>query len=207
MLEISHITVGSWQSNCYLISDPEARQAVLIDPGAEADRIIPWIASFNVAQILITHADHDHIGALEPVRSATGAAVWIHPAEAEASGLRYDHPLTEGTIVELSGSLLTAFHVPGHTPGSVVLHLAAGAEQPLAVVGDAVFPGGPGRTGSHQALLTGLEALERTVFTWPDETVLYPGHGASTTVGAERPAFEKFRSKPLPPDLFGDVTW
>jgi glyoxylase-like metal-dependent hydrolase (beta-lactamase superfamily II) len=77
----------------------------------------------------------------------------------------------------------------------------------VAVVGDAIFPGGPGRTESPEALEQALAGLERTVFTWPDETALYPGHGEPTTVGRERPGFEAFLAAPRPAGLYGDVTW
>ena len=92
--------------------------------------------------------------------------------------------------------------VPGHTPGSVCLRLDG-----RAVVGDAIFPGGPGHTRSPEALAQSLVSLGLTVFTWPDETELYPGHGTPTTVGAERPAFEQFLQADHPPDLCGDVSW
>jgi hydroxyacylglutathione hydrolase len=93
-------------------------------------------------------------------------------------------------------------HVPGHTPGSVALRFDR-----RAIVGDAVFPGGPGHTDTPGALQTLLLSLQRTVFTWPDDTSLYPGHGDPTTVGDERPAFQAFLARPRPPDLCGDVTW
>jgi glyoxylase-like metal-dependent hydrolase (beta-lactamase superfamily II) len=76
-----------------------------------------------------------------------------------------------------------------------------------AVVGDAIFPGGPGHTNSPQELSQALLSLRRSVFTWADETELFPGHGRSTRVGQERAGFEAFMARPLPPDLFGDIGW
>jgi glyoxylase-like metal-dependent hydrolase (beta-lactamase superfamily II) len=76
-----------------------------------------------------------------------------------------------------------------------------------AIVGDAIFPGGPGHTASPDALQTALLSLQRTVFTWPDDTIFYPGHGDPGSVGEVRPAFQEFLARPRPADMCGDVTW
>ena len=86
--------------------------------------------------------------------------------------------------------------------GSVCLRFDA-----RAIVGDVIFPGGPGHTSTPEELNQSLASLQRTVFTWPDETTLYPGHGQPTTVGQERAGFEAFLARPRPADLCGDVTW
>jgi glyoxylase-like metal-dependent hydrolase (beta-lactamase superfamily II) len=116
--------------------------------------------------------------------------------------LRANFSLGDGMQIELGHGHLNIRHVPGHTPGSVCLRLDR-----CALVGDAIFPGGPGHTVSPDALAQSLESLERTVFTWPDDTELFPGHGGPTTVGAERAAFVRFVATELPSDLCGDVTW
>jgi len=128
--------------------------------------------------------------------------VGIHPAEAAAFGIRADFELRDGGRLWVGRCYVRLVHVPGHTPGSVALRFDR-----RAVVGDAIFPGGPGHTNSPEALQTALLSLQRTVFTWPDETSLYPGHGDSTTVGAERSAFQEFLARPRPSELCGDVTW
>jgi glyoxylase-like metal-dependent hydrolase (beta-lactamase superfamily II) len=104
--------------------------------------------------------------------------------------------------VEIGRGRLQVIHLPGHTPGSVCLRLNR-----IVIVGDTIFPGGPGYTESPQALAESLVSLGRTVFTWADETELYPGHGGPTTVGAERAAFERFLAADHPPDLCGELTW
>jgi glyoxylase-like metal-dependent hydrolase (beta-lactamase superfamily II) len=133
--------------------------------------------------------------------------VGIHPADADAFGLRPDFTLEDGDTIDFMGEELRVIHVPGHTPGSVIFGLIERGEFHRAIVGDAIFPGGPGHTETPQNLVTSLDSLARTVFTWGDEVILYPGHGDSTTVGEERAAFNAFRAGPLPPDLCGDVTW
>jgi hydroxyacylglutathione hydrolase len=200
-LALEHLEVGPWPMNCYLIRCRASDQVAIVDPGEEPAKILA-AAGPDVCCILLTHAHPDHVGGLEVVRQATQVPVGLHPADAEAFGLEADFPLLDGMQVEVGKGRVTVAHLPGHTPGSVSLRLDG-----LAIVGDAIFPGGPGHTSSPEALAQSLYSLGRTVFTWPDDTVLCPGHGPSTTVGAERQAFERFVAADKPEDLQGDVTW
>ena len=205
LLDLRMLTVGEWQENCYLLVDRATNESLLIDPGAEAARILEWLADTQVRQILLTHAHSDHVGALAEVRAALGASVGLHPAESELSAqyrVAPDFALNDGDEVRLGAHAIQVFHTPGHTPGGVCLRFDT-----RALVGDVIFPGGPGHTKTPEELNQSLVALQRTVFTWPDGTTLYPGHGRSTTVGDERPGFESFLARPRPADLFGDVTW
>jgi hydroxyacylglutathione hydrolase len=201
-LELQRLAVGPWPMNCYLLRCPVTGQVAVVDPGADADRILQAVGDAPVCCILLTHGHPDHTGALEAVRQATGALVGIHPADAGDLGLAADFPLTDGMEVEIGQQRVKVAHVPGHTPGSVCLRLNG-----KVIVGDAIFPGGPGHTASPQALAQSLASLGLTVFAWPDATELHPGHGDATTVGAERAAFDRFVAADHPPDLFGDVTW
>jgi hydroxyacylglutathione hydrolase len=207
VLDLRVLPVGEYQSNCYLLAAPTTDQGILIDPGDQAEEILRFVGSLEVSKILITHGHPDHVSALEIVRKELSVPVGIHAADVEAFGLRSDFLLEDGDALDFSGDKLRVLHVPGHTPGSVVFGLVERGEIHRAVVGDVIFPGGPGHTETPQALATSLESLARTVFTWGDEVVLHPGHGDPTTVGEERAAFEAFRAGPLPPDLCGDVTW
>ena len=201
-LELQRLEVGPWPMNCYLVRCPQAGVVAIVDPGDDAGTILEAVGQLSVGCILLTHGHPDHVGALEQVRQVTGAPVGIHPADAEAWGVEADFPLLDGMEVEVGKGRLRVAHVPGHTPGSVCLRLAA-----QALVGDAIFDGGPGHTESPQALARSLVSLGATVFSWPDSTELLPGHGGSTTVGAERAAFERFLAADHPPDLCGDVAW
>ena len=207
MLELKVLSVGEYKSNCYLLVAPKTDQGILIDSGDQAEEILRFVGSMEITHLLITHGHVDHVSALEVVREALGATVGIHPADVDAFGLRSDFALEDGDTVDLMGEELRISHVPGHTPGSVMFGLTDRGEIQGAVVGDAIFPGGPGHTETPQALATSLDSLARTVFTWRDEVILYPGHGDPTTVGEEHAAFEAFRASSLPPDLCGDVTW
>jgi hydroxyacylglutathione hydrolase len=202
LLELQRLQVGPWPMNCYLVRCQATGEVAVVDPGAEAETILAAVGNGRVCCILVTHGHPDHVGALETVRQAVGAPVGIHPADAEAWGVQADFPLLDGARLEVGQCSVTVVHVPGHTPGSVCLRLDG-----RVLAGDAIFPGGPGHTISPGALVQSLESLRRTVFTWTDDTELYPGHGDSTTVGAERSAFERFITEVHPSDLCGDVNW
>jgi glyoxylase-like metal-dependent hydrolase (beta-lactamase superfamily II) len=201
-LQLKCLKVGPWPMNCYLLRCPTTGDLAIVDPGADAGSILAAAGDAPVRVILLTHAHPDHVGALDDVRRETGAPVGLHPADAEAFSLEPDIQLEDGMQIEIGRERLSVVHVPGHTPGSVCLRLDG-----QALVGDAIFPGGPGHTVSPEALELSLVSLARTVFRWPDETELHPGHGGSTTVGAERTAFERFSASDRPPDLSGDVAW
>jgi len=201
-LELQCLKVGPWPMNCYLVRCPSTGRIALVDPGADADIIMAEVGAGQVCCILLTHGHPDHVGALGALRKAHGIPVGIHPADAEAFGLAADLDLLDGKEVPVGEGYVTVTHVPGHTPGSVCLRLNG-----RVLVGDAIFPGGPGHTVSPQALAQSVESLGRTVFTWSDNTELYAGHGDPTTVGAERAAFERFLLADHPADLCGDVTW
>lgn len=201
-LELQHLEVGPWPMNCYLLRCPTSGEVAIVDPGADADKILAAVGDAPLRCILLTHAHGDHVGSLEAVRQATGVPVGIHPADAEAFGVDGDFPLLDGAKVEVGQETVRVAHVPGHTPGSVCLRLNG-----QVVAGDVIFPGGPGHSASPEALSQSIVSLGRTVFTWPDDTELYPGHGPHTTVGAERADFERFIAADHPPDLCGDVTW
>ncbi len=204
-LELRSLVLGPMQENCYLLVDPATNAALLIDPGDEGPRLLEWLAGVNVTGILLTHGDADHVDAVNEVRAALGLRAGLHPADTELaaqSDVTADYALNDGDEVRLGEHVLHVQHTPGHTPGSVCLRFGN-----RALVGDAVFPGGPGHTASPEALAQALESLQRTVFTWPDDTMLYPGHGQPTTVGQERPGFEAFMARPRPGGLHGDVSW
>jgi hydroxyacylglutathione hydrolase len=201
-VELQRIEVGPWPMNCYLLCCPVSDEMAIVDPGADAETILRAVDRARVCSILLTHGHPDHVGALEVVRNTLGVPVGIHPSDAEAFGLRADFSLAGGTDVQVGRSRLSVAHVPGHTPGSVCLRLNG-----RAVVGDAIFPGGPGHTTSPEALEQSLESLRREILIWADDVELHPGHGSYTTVGAERAAFERFVASERPADLCGDVAW
>jgi glyoxylase-like metal-dependent hydrolase (beta-lactamase superfamily II) len=207
MMEIRVLKVGEFLVNCYLLVAPAGKQAVLIDPGDEAENILEWVAPLQVQQIFITHGHADHVGALNTIRAALDCPVGIHSEDAKHFNLAADFYLVDRQTFDLGTVQLEVVHIPGHTPGSVALRLSEGERGRDALVGDSIFPGGPGHTENPEALRQLLDSLDRTVFTWRDEIMLHPGHGDPTSVGAERAAFNAFRANPQLSNLYGDVTW
>lgn len=195
--------VGPWPMNTYAVIDEETGTSAIIDPGAEPETILALVDATQVSKILITHGHFDHVDALDAIKSATGAPVYMHPADAENFDLKYDQPLGHNQVIQLGNLHIRALHTPGHTPGMTCLDLGDGR----ILVGDTIFVGGPGKTWSPEEFATTMRTMREIVFTWPDKTAFYPGHGPSGVIGKERPAFEAFVARGWPADLYGDVTW
>ncbi|MES2306184.1 MAG: MBL fold metallo-hydrolase [Gemmatimonadota bacterium] len=199
--EVLGIPNGSFAQNCWLVWDAATREAVVVDPGEEAGRILAAVRHRNlvVRQIWLTHAHIDHIQGVDHVRSATGAQVWLHPADRRwydslpEQGLMFglgdlqrlappDHRLAHGDTLSLAGHRFKVRHVPGHSPGHVAF-IGPG----LCISGDVLFEDSIGRTDLPEGSLTELLAsIASELLPLPDETRVLPGHGPETTVGRER---------------------
>ena len=142
-LELERLEVGPWPMNCYLVRCTDTNEVAVVDPGADAPAILSAVGDATLRCILLTHGHPDHIGALAELRAASGAPVGLHIADAEEFGVEGDFPLLHGMEVQVGDGLVTVYYVPGHTPGSVSLRLNG-----QAVVGDAIFPCGPGHTAT-----------------------------------------------------------
>ena len=188
--EIIHLSVGPMDNNVYILTDPLTRQRVLIDPADEADRILAALGTPPaLAYILLTHGDADHWQALDAVREATGAPVGMHQAdEGRLEGRTIDFHVDEGNQIHFGEVTLDVFHTPGHTGGGICFYTA-----PYLFDGDTLFPGGPGNTrreGGDFELI--MRNVQEKLFALPDDTIVYPGHGKSTTIGAERPHIKEW---------------
>ncbi len=195
--------VGPWPMNTYLVVCDETNISAIIDPGADPEKILALTEGTKVEVILLTHGHFDHVLALEQVKEATGAPVYLNPADAEAFDVAFDTALQGGEQIPVGNLRLEAIHSPGHTPGQTCFDLGDGR----IIVGDTIFVGGPGKTWSAEDFCTTIKTMQQIVFTWPDETQFFPGHGPSGVIGEERPAFEAFVARSWPDDLHGDVTW
>lgn len=195
-------SVGPWPMNTYVVTCQETLTSAIVDPGADPAVILGLAAGTRVDKILLTHAHGDHVGALAAVKAATGAPVYLHPADAAKFGVAYDIALAGEEIVEVGNLRLRTVHTPGHTPGMISFLF-----DQRALVGDTIFVGGPGRTVSPEDFALTMRTMREVVFAWPDETEFFPGHGPSGRIGIERPAFEAFVRHGWPANLQGDVAW
>jgi glyoxylase-like metal-dependent hydrolase (beta-lactamase superfamily II) len=195
--------VGPWPMNTYVLICEDTQTSAIIDPGAEADTILELAKGTTVEAILLTHGHGDHIMVLDEVKESTGAPVHLHPKDAAHFELSYDVPIQGGQSIPIGNLNLNVIHTPGHTPGQCCFDLGDGR----IIVGDTVFVGGPGRTGSPDDFTLTMQTMEQIVFQWSDGTEFFPGHGPSGKIGDERAAFEAFVTRGWPDDLEGDVTW
>lgn len=200
---LKKLSLGPWPMNGYVLVCEETLTSAIIDPGEDAKKILDAVKDTQVAAILITHGHHDHVGALEEIKQATQASVYMHKKDADHFGLEFDVEVNDGDEINIGNQKVSVIYTPGHTQGQVCYDLGDGR----ILVGDTVFVGGPGKTWSPDDFSTTMWTMQQIVFEWPDETQFFPGHGPSGTIGEERPAFSAFAAKGWPEDLDGDVTW
>ena len=199
---LKSLAVGPFATNCYIVGSESSNRGIVIDPGAEAKLILNTVkdSGLTIPLVVVTHVHLDHIGALVPVLEETGAKFAIHEVDAKAglgvfsrmlssvTGGSFSQPptpdklLKDGDTIDIDDLHFTVLHTPGHTPGGISLY-----GHGVVFSGDSLFNYGIGRTDfpgcSHEQL---IDSIQNKLMTLPDETVVYPGHGPSTTIGTER---------------------
>jgi glyoxylase-like metal-dependent hydrolase (beta-lactamase superfamily II) len=195
------VVVGKYRTNCYVLAFPTG-EGVLIDAGAEPDRLLRSLRGTTLKFILLTHGDEDHVEGLAQIRLATGAKAAIHGEDAHMLGEAPDILLKDGDVFTIGSVEVRVIGMPGHTPGSVGFQLRS-----ALFAGDMIRAGGLGYVNKPEDLPQFTRTLDAKVFSLADATVLYPGHGRATTVGKERPGFRQFLQSPKPPGLVGKLNW
>jgi glyoxylase-like metal-dependent hydrolase (beta-lactamase superfamily II) len=195
---VNPFTVGLLEENTYLLVDDATGAAVLVDPGDEGDVILAGVeaSGARLEAIWVTHGHLDHVGAIAAVKRAWDVPIHLHPLDeplyrtawkqAEYYGIPFEQPpaadqeFAEGGSVTVGTLTFEVMHAPGHAPGHVVLH-----GHGIALVGDVLFAGSVGRTDLPLSNPAHLTASLRKLSALPAETIVYPGHGPTTTIGRE----------------------
>ena len=197
---IVKVSVGPMDNNAYLISCSRTGESLLIDAANDASILLDVIATQapKLSLIVTSHQHPDHWLALEEVAKATGVPTAAHQLDAEPLPVAPDRILADGDTITVGDLSLDVIHLQGHTEGSVALALGgpAAGDAVQLFTGDCLFPGGVGKTwrdGDFERLLDGVTAKVFDVY--DDSTVVYPGHGDDTTIGAERPHLAEWRAR------------
>ena len=186
-ITLHQVSVGSMDNNCYLLCADG--QGLLIDAADDAPAILAMAeqAGVKITDVLTTHRHHDHVRALAAVLEATGATHWAPFLEVPALPAPVDRELHDGDSISFAGHELPVVILRGHTPGGAAVR-ADLKGVPNLFVGDSLFPGGLGKTNSEGDFVRLFRDVKEKLFdAYPDETIVWPGHGKSTTLGTERP--------------------
>ncbi|MEB3024099.1 MBL fold metallo-hydrolase [[Mycobacterium] crassicus] len=199
-VSIIKTSVGPMDNNAYLVTCTNTGQTLLIDAANDAENLVALVREQapTVSLIVTTHQHFDHWQALPEVAEATGAPTAAHALDAEPLPVKPDRILAEGDTITVGDLTFDVIHLQGHTEGSVALALDGAATGGVTQLftGDCLFPGGIGKTwqpGDFERLLGDVET--KVFGRFGDDTVVYPGHGDDTTVGAERPHLDEWRQR------------
>lgn len=199
-MQITRLVVGPLQVNCYIVSDERTKEALVIDPGDDGQKVLAAIRDKGLAvrYIVNTHAHFDHVGANKLIKEATGAPILIHQeddallgntaGQARMFGMtvpaspKADRHVKHGDVIKAGAVELKVLHTPGHSAGGICL-LGDG----VVFTGDALFAGSIGRTDLMGGdLMTLIGSVKEQLMTLPDDTVVLSGHGPDSTIGEER---------------------
>lgn len=190
-IEVHKVVVGPVDNNVFVVRCRHTGEAVLLDAANEHDMLLDLCRTLGVRTVLETHGHWDHIQAVPAVREA-GYEVGVTAADA-AMLPSYDYLLEDDSRIEFGRAALHTITTPGHTAGSICFQLV---DKPLLFSGDTLFPGGPGATqyegGDFDTI---IESIDRRLFTLPPDTLVLPGHGDDTTIGAEAPSLDEWAAR------------
>ncbi|MBI5049773.1 MAG: MBL fold metallo-hydrolase [Nitrospirae bacterium] len=196
---LKRLVVGPLEENCYIAGDEKTKQAIVIDPGDEPDRILEEIKtnSLQVVAVICTHAHFDHIGAAGDIKKSAGARILLHKSDLEIYeaakeqaafwGFNLDDIpppdgfLEEGNEIKAGSLTFKVLHTPGHSPGGICIY-----GEGIIFSGDTLFEGSVGRTDFTGGDTAKLKESFRRLLNLPEDTKVLSGHGPETTIGMER---------------------
>ena len=201
-ISIDRLTLGPYETNAYLVVCLKTKESLVVDAPANAPDIIKSLSGTQPRYILLTHDHYDHTGAIVPLRARLKVPLAAHPLDATQLKKPPEITLKDGDSLKLGNLEIQVLHTPGHTPGSLCYEIGK-----YMFVGDTIFPGGPGHTETPEDFQQILKSITGKIFQLPDDTILFPGHGDSTTVKKAREEYAVFASKSHDSFMRGDVTW
>jgi glyoxylase-like metal-dependent hydrolase (beta-lactamase superfamily II) len=187
-VEITRLVVGPYDNNVFVVRCRQSGEAALFDAANEHEKLLDLCRALDVRRVLETHGHWDHIQAVPQLRDA-GYSVGV-TAEDAAMLPSYDEVIEDDTVLPIGRLRVRTIHTPGHTAGSMCFLIEG---SPVLLSGDTLFPGGPGATRFEGSSFPQIIAsIDRKLFTLPPETLVLPGHGADTTIGAELPHIQEW---------------
>lgn len=194
--------LGPYANNAYIVRPAGGGPVVVVDAPEGAEEIVRALGDAEVSHIVVTHSHADHWNGFDVLRARTSAPVYSSEHETDLNPAWRVTPLADGDEVRVGRAALRVLHTPGHTPGSICLLTGK-----AVLTGDTLFPGGPGRSSSPEALREEIGAITLKLYDLPGDTVVLPGHGGGTTIGVSVAEYLAFTERSHSPDLHGDVLW
>jgi hydroxyacylglutathione hydrolase len=201
-IQIHQLSLGPYETNTYIVTYLKTKASVIIDAPGDAEKVIEAVKGTEVKYILMTHNHMDHTGAMAELRSELGVPIAGHKADAGRMPVKPDMLLDGGETLSVGNLEIRVIHTPGHTPGGLCFYTGN-----YLLAGDTIFKDGPGRTNSPAALKQVIESITEKIFTLPDDTQIFSGHGDSTVLKEEKDKYAVFASKSHDPKLCGDIVW
>jgi len=201
------ITAGPasrFENNIFIVIDRSTGDSAFIDAPDEPEKCIAAAEAAGVqpTAILLTHGHMDHTAGIETLKARYGCKLYAGARESGLTVGQPDQPVTHGDEVTVGSLMFRVLSVPGHTPGSTTYVYGK-----HAFVGDTLFPGGPGHSRTPEALQQEIGSITTHLYALPDDTTIYPGHGAKCTIGESKAEYAAFAGKQHAADLHGDVNW
>lgn len=197
-LVVRKCSVGEMDNNAYLLTCTATDEQLLIDAADDADRLGSLIGegTGRLHAVVTTHQHWDHHRALRAIVESTHATTYAGAPDAPELPVAVDETVEQGDVISFGAVDLDVIRLTGHTPGSIALAFTEPEGRVHLFTGDSLFPGGPGKTDSPEDFTRLMDDLESRVFAvYGDDTWVYPGHGADTTLGDERTQVPQWRDR------------
>ncbi len=194
--------LGRLANNAYILRPAGGGAVTIVDVPEGFEAVLEALGETPVERIVITHSHFDHWGGYDVMRASLDAPVCVGAAETNIEASRPVERLADDATLHVGDARMRVIHTPGHTPGSICLHVGS-----AVLTGDTLFPGGPGHSRTPEALHQEIVSITERLYTLDAATVVLPGHGPGTTIGASQREYAVFAGKPHDAELHGDVLW